>query len=84
MGRTYRKPCTFGEVSRNRRRTFGYTQHAFARRIGVKASHVAYLENGRRRQSLRLLLPIAKELNFEKRRLALLAYPERAEFIGTE
>ena len=51
--------------------------------MGGKASHGAYLENGRRRPSLALLSRIADTLELDKKRLFLLAHPE-AHWIVTE
>ncbi len=51
-------------------------------KLGVKASHVAYLENGRRRPSLSLLSRIAETLELDKQRLFLLAHPEAQWIVG--
>jgi len=48
--------------------------------VGVKASHIAYLENGHRLPSLGLLVRLAKELNVRPGRLALQAFPILSEF----
>ena len=53
------KKETLGQVLKQRRGAYAYTQRELARKLGVKASHVAYLENGRRRPSLSLLSRIA-------------------------
>ena len=42
------------------RETLGMTQREFAAKVGVKASHIAYLENGRRFPSPMLLAKIMK------------------------
>ena len=70
----------FGITVRHRRQVFGYTQHELARLVGVKASHIAFLESGRRLPSLGLLLRLAKELNVRPGKLALQAFPILAEF----
>src|SRR5258708_25982263 len=70
------KKETLGTVLKQRRGAYAYTQRELARKLGVKASHVAYLENGRRRPSLSLLSRIADTLELDKRRLFLLAPPE--------
>jgi transcriptional regulator with XRE-family HTH domain len=70
----------FGITIHIRRQAFGYTQRDLARLVGVKASHIAYLETGRRLPSLGLLVRLAKELNVRPGRLALLAFPNLAEF----
>ncbi|MBV8452504.1 MAG: helix-turn-helix transcriptional regulator, partial [Deltaproteobacteria bacterium] len=44
--------------------------------LGVKASHIALLENGRRRPSLGLVVRLAIALSVDGRDLLQLAYPE--------
>ncbi|MGA7870564.1 MAG: helix-turn-helix transcriptional regulator [Candidatus Binatus sp.] len=77
------KKETLGQVLKQRRGAYGYTQRELARKLGVKASHIAYLENGRRRPSLSLLSRIADTLELDKQRLFLLAHPE-AHWIVSE
>ena len=76
------KKETLGQVLKQRRGAYAYTQRELARKLGVKASHVAYLENGRRRPSLSLLSRIAETLERDKRRLFLLAHPEAHWIVG--
>jgi transcriptional regulator with XRE-family HTH domain len=77
------KKETLGTVLKQRRGAYAYTQRELARKLGVKASHVAYLENGRRLPSLSLLSRIADTLELDKKRLFLLAHPE-AHWIVSE
>ena len=70
----------FGNTIRRRREAFGYTQRDLARLVGVQASHIAYLETGRRLPSLGLLVRLAKELNVRPGRLALQAFPILTDF----
>jgi transcriptional regulator with XRE-family HTH domain len=70
----------FGSTIRRRRLVFGYSQRDLAARVGVKASHIAYLENGRRLPSLTLLKRLAQELAVRPGKLALQAFPILAEF----
>ena len=77
------KKETLGQVLKQRRDAYAYTQRELARKLGVKASHIAYLENGRRRPSLSLLSRIADTLELDKRRLFLLAHPE-AQWVVSE
>jgi transcriptional regulator with XRE-family HTH domain len=65
----------FRKTIRIRRQAFGYTQRKLARLVGVKAAHIAYLENGRRLPSLGLLVRLAKELKVRPSKLALQAFP---------
>jgi len=77
-----KKKETLGQVLKQRRGAYAYTQRELARKLGVKASHVAYLENGRRRPSLSLLSRIADTLELDKQRLFLLAHPEAQWLVG--
>src|SRR5438477_10567048 len=74
--RTMMKKKTLGDVLKQRRGILGSTQRQLAARLGVKASHVAYLEKGRRRPSLSLLARLANVMGLEKEPLFLLAHPE--------
>jgi transcriptional regulator with XRE-family HTH domain len=76
------KKETLGQVLKQRRGAYAYTQRELAKKLGVKASHVAYLENGRRRPSLSLLSRIADTLELDKQRLFILAHPEAHSFVG--
>ena len=76
------KKETLGQVLKQRRGAYAYTQRELARKLGVKASHIAYLENGRRRPSLSLLSRIAETLELDKQRLFLLAHPEAQWILG--
>ena len=73
---------TLGEVLKQRRSDLKLTQRELAARLGVKASHIAYLESGRRRPSLSLLGRLASVLGLQKEPLFLLAHPEARELIG--
>jgi transcriptional regulator with XRE-family HTH domain len=79
-----KKKETLGQVLKQRRGAYAYTQRELAKKLGVKASHVAYLENGRRRPSLSLLTRIADTLELDKQRLFLLAHPEAHWFVGEQ
>ena len=70
----------FGITTHIRRPAFVYTERELARLVGVKAPHIAYLENGRRLASLGLLLRLANELNMRPGKLAHLALPILADF----
>jgi transcriptional regulator with XRE-family HTH domain len=66
----------FGQVLKEQRQAHGMTQRDLAAKVGVKASHVAYLETGQRKPSLALLGRIADTLHLDQQRLFLLAHPE--------
>ena len=60
-----------------------WTQRALALKLGVKPSHVAYLEKNRRRPSLALLSRLADVLGLPKESLFVLAHPEASSLVGT-
>lgn len=76
------KKKTLGEVLRHKREILRLTQRELARQLGVKSSHVTYLESDRRRPSLGLLSRIADVLGLEREPLFLLAHPEASSFVG--
>ena len=58
------------------RNNLGLSQQTLAQKIGVRASHVALLENARRRPSLGLIGRLAAALSVDGKELLELAYPE--------
>ncbi len=72
---------TFGKVLKGARLALGLSQQDLARKLGVRASHIGYLEQGRRRPSLTLLNALADTLGVEKERLFLLSHPEAKDLI---
>ena len=68
---------------RSRRALLRLTQRELALRLGVKPSHVAYLETDRRRPSLGLLSRIAEVLGLPKESLFARGHPEASLFLGT-
>jgi len=77
------KKKTLGEVLRHKREILGLTQRELARQLGVKSSHVTYLESDRRRPSLGLLSRIADVLGLEREPLFILAHPEASSFVSS-
>jgi transcriptional regulator with XRE-family HTH domain len=73
---------TLGSVLKARRELLRLTQRELAAKLGVKASHVAYLENGRRRPSLSLLRRLADVMGLESEPIFLLAHPEAKDLIA--
>jgi transcriptional regulator with XRE-family HTH domain len=67
---------SLGKILKSRREALGLSQRELARKLGVKASHVGYLENGRRRPSLPLLGRLADTLGLDREPIFLLAHPE--------
>lgn len=73
-----KKKRRLGELIRVRRIARGLSQRGLGRRVGVSASHVAFIESGRRRPSYSLLFVLARSLQLEQQELFLTAYPELA------
>jgi transcriptional regulator with XRE-family HTH domain len=65
-----------GESLRTRREALGLTQRALAQKLGVEASHVAFIESGRRKPSLKLVARIADTLGLDRQELLVLSHPE--------
>ncbi|MBV8360961.1 MAG: helix-turn-helix transcriptional regulator [Deltaproteobacteria bacterium] len=65
-----------GAFLKARRSVLKLTQQSLARQLGVRASHIALLENDRRRPSLGLLARLAVALTVDGKELLQLAYPE--------
>ena len=78
-----KSPKTLGEIVKHRRQARGLTQRQLAEMLGVKGSHVAYLETGRRRPSLALLKRLADVLELDRGQLFLLAHPEAKSLLGS-
>lgn len=67
---------TLGSVLHERRAAMRMNQRDLAALLGIKASHVAYLEKGRRRPSLRLMKKITEITGLNGRELLFLTHPE--------
>src|SRR5215470_15643825 len=66
----------FGKLVRSHRKAAGLTQRSLARKLGVEASHVTFIETGRRRPSLKLIRRLADILGFDRQDLFILVHPE--------
>jgi len=77
-----KKKHELGPLIRTQREVFRLTQRELARKLGVKASHVAYIEGGLRRPSLSLVRRLAETLGLNKQKLLLMTYPD-ARFLIT-
>jgi transcriptional regulator with XRE-family HTH domain len=71
-----------GAMVRIRREGLGLTQHSLARKLGVEASHIAFIESGRRRPSLKLIGRLADILGLDRQDLLITAHPEVSELIA--
>jgi transcriptional regulator with XRE-family HTH domain len=74
---------SFNQVLKSARKALRMTQRQLATQVGVEPSYVAYLENGQRRPSLKLLGRLAEVLALEKNKLFLLAFPEASSLLGS-
>lgn len=70
------KKTSLAAILKERRSALELTQQSLAQKLGVRASHIALLENGRRRPSLGLVARLANALDVDGRELLELAYPE--------
>ncbi len=78
------KTQTLGQLVKRRRQSLALSQREVARKVGIRASYVAYIENGSRRPSIAVLRGIADALGLDKRELFLLAYPEASDLIDRD
>ena len=77
MKRTMTK---LGESLKARRTALGLTQRSLAQKLSVEASHVAFIESGRRKPSLKLVARIAETLGLDPQELLVLAPIPKREF----
>ena len=64
------------------REGLGLTQRALAHQLGVEGSHIAFIESGRRKPSLKLVGRLADALGLERQTLLILAHPEAKQLIA--
>jgi len=67
---------TLGAVIKEGRDALRLTQRGLAEMVGVKASHIAYIENGHRNPSLALLRRLADGLGLNRKELLFLSHPD--------
>src|SRR5271165_2625045 len=70
---TKKKP---GTLIREARNSLQLTQRDLAALVGVKASHIAYIESEQRNPSLALLRRLADTLGLNRRELLFLIHPD--------
>ncbi len=63
----------FGRMIEDRRRELGLTQEMVAKKVGVKANYVGYLERGMRRPSQKVVERLSSALKLDSQDLYLLA-----------
>src|SRR5271166_2548512 len=70
-----------GSVVKEARDGARMTQRDLATAVGIKASHVAYVENGHRRPSISLINRLSETLGLDAKELLVLAHPEAKQII---
>jgi transcriptional regulator with XRE-family HTH domain len=71
-----------GQIVKSRREFLGLTQRSLAQKLGVEASHIAFIESERRKPSLKLVARLADILGVDRQKLLILAHPEAEELIA--
>jgi transcriptional regulator with XRE-family HTH domain len=72
-----------GMMIRNARHSMHLTQRDLASMVGVKASHIAYIESEQRNPSLSLLRKLADTLGLNRQELLFLVHPD-AKYLTEE
>jgi transcriptional regulator with XRE-family HTH domain len=72
----------FGKYLRERRVAWGFTQRSLGSKVGVVGAHIAFLESGRRRPSLKLLSRLADVLEVDRQEMLLMTHPEAKGLLG--
>ena len=72
---------TLGSVVKEARDGARMTQRDLAAAVGIKASHVAYIENGRRNPSISLINRLGETLGLDTKELLVLAHPEAKQIV---
>ena len=73
---------SFGRVIEGRRRELGLTQETVAKKVGVRANYVGYLERGMRHPSQRVVEKLSTALKLNAQDLYLLANPRVRSLLG--
>ena len=73
---------SFGQVIEDRRRKLNLTQGAVAKKVGVRANYIGYLERGERNPSLAVVEDLSTALDLNARELYLLANPKVCSLLG--
>lgn len=71
-----------GKRIRGQREALRLSQTQLAKKLGVQASYVAYIENNQRRPSLPLVKRIARALGLDPREVFFLSHPEAKSLLG--
>jgi transcriptional regulator with XRE-family HTH domain len=79
-----KKTTTLGAAIKQARESLGLTQRGLAAEVGVKASHIAYIEGDRRKPSLPLLRKLVSVLGLNRQEMLFLTYPDAKFLIDDE
>jgi len=73
---------SFGRIIEDRRRELGLTQEMVAKKVGVKANYIGYLERGMRHPSQKVVERLSNALKLDSQELYLLANPRVRALLG--
>lgn len=73
---------SFGRVIEDRRRELGLTQETIAKKVGVRANYIGYLERGMRHPSQKVVEKLSHALKLDAQDLYLLANPRVRALLG--
>ncbi|HXG20747.1 MAG TPA: helix-turn-helix transcriptional regulator [Methylomirabilota bacterium] len=73
---------SFGRVIEDRRHELGLTQEMVAKKVGVKANYIGYLERGMRHPSQKVVERLSGALRLDSQELYLLANPRVRSLLG--
>jgi DNA-binding XRE family transcriptional regulator len=73
----------YSKMVKDGRITAKLTQRTLAKRVGIKASHIAYIEAGRRKPSLDLVMRLARALRLNALALATESHPVLKKIIAS-
>jgi transcriptional regulator with XRE-family HTH domain len=72
----------FGRIIEDRRRELGLTQEMVAKKVGVKANYIGYLERGMRHPSQKVVERLSGALKLDPQGLYLSANPRVRSLLG--
>lgn len=73
---------SFGRMIEDRRRELELAQEVLAKKVGVKANYIGYLERGRRHPSQKVIERLSNALKLDPQELYLLANPRVRTLLG--
>jgi transcriptional regulator with XRE-family HTH domain len=73
---------SFGRVIEDRRHELNLTQEMVAKKVGVKANYIGYLERGMRHPSQKVVEKLSSALKLDPQELYLLANPRVRSLLG--